>query len=542
MLKAIGFSKYKCFSKGITIEPPTLVNLVIGKNNSGKSSLLDLIKSLYTFERIPGSSLNTTLLLSVEEDELDQFSLQNANWGYQMYADKNERGKILGGAYKVVHSESLKNSQYSVSTTELEQRVSNYRVSSNSGELLFKKHIKSFDKVTKISAERDIVPERKNNEAEVFSNGSGLVASLLYHQLNKKGKRNLIANVLRDLNFILKGEYSFSNLQVLENENEIFEIRLTNIEGQEIPLSEMGSGIKTIIFALYVLNYRKLFDEDSILMFEELENNLHPEIQRRLFNMIYDYAIENNCMVFVTSHSNVAINSMFGKENVTIYHVCKEDEITSKIEVVKTNNSKRDLLDDIGVKASDIFQSNGIIWVEGPSDRVYLNKWINLVEPTLKENIHYSFLYYGGRLLSHYSGEAELKDKDYIDILLTNRNSAIIMDSDIKNDGETINDTKERIKNEFTKSNSFCWITKGREIENYIHKDVINNQFKDKERPQIGDLEDFKDYIKDADRSFESHKVQIARILSFSKESLEVLDLKERLNELVQTIKSWNLY
>ena len=33
-----------------------------------------------------------------------------------------------------------------------------------------------------------------------------------------------------------------------------------------------------------------------------------------------------------------------------------------------------DVLDDLGAKASDIFQSNGIIWVEGPSDRIYIKK------------------------------------------------------------------------------------------------------------------------------------------------------------------------
>ena len=33
------------------------------------------------------------------------------------------------------------------------------------------------------------------------------------------------------------------------------------------------------------------------------------------------------------------------------------------------------LVDDLGIKASDILQSNGIIWVEGPSDRIYINKF-----------------------------------------------------------------------------------------------------------------------------------------------------------------------
>ncbi len=35
---------------------------------------------------------------------------------------------------------------------------------------------------------------------------------------------------------------------------------------------------------------------------------------------------------------------------------------------------KNSILSDIGFKASDILQANGVIWVEGPSDRIYINR------------------------------------------------------------------------------------------------------------------------------------------------------------------------
>ena len=46
-------------------------------------------------------------------------------------------------------------------------------------------------------------------------------------------------------------------------------------------------------------------------------------------------------------------------------------------------------------------QANSVIWVEGPTDRIYLNHWIQPVDPALKEGLHYSIMFYGGRLLSH---------------------------------------------------------------------------------------------------------------------------------------------
>ena len=160
--------------------------------------------------------------------------------------------------------------------------------------------------------------------------------------------------------------------------------------------------------------------------------------------------------------------------------------------------------------------------------------------PDLIEGTHFTYLMYGGKLLSHYSVGQE---KDMVDILLTNRNSAIVIDSDIKEEGGSINATKQRIVDSFIEAQRFCWITKGREIENYIHQNVINEEYrKDSEEKykSIGLYEDFKDYISKDDPNFERHKVETASKFVFTNESLDALDLKERINSLADTIKKWN--
>ena len=83
----------------------------------------------------------------------------------------------------------------------------------------------------------------------------------------------------------------------------------------------MGSGLKTIILTLLRIKLEKGHYSNTAFIFEELENNLHPEIQRRLFNYLYDFALKNNCQLFITSHSHVAINCFYGKDETSIYHV-----------------------------------------------------------------------------------------------------------------------------------------------------------------------------------------------------------------------------
>ena len=58
------------------------------------------------------------------------------------------------------------------------------------------------------------------------------------------------------------------------------------------------------------------------------------------------------------------------------------------------------------VRTSDIrlviLQANCVVWVEGPSDRIYLKHWIEAVTSELIEGLHYSIMFYGGRLLSRF--------------------------------------------------------------------------------------------------------------------------------------------
>ena len=237
------------------------------------------------------------------------------------------------------------------------------------------------------------------------------------------------------------------------------------VEGDErFPISKMGSGLKTILLVLLNLIVCSKEKGTNIFLFEELENNLHPALQRRLFNYIHNYAIKNNALFFITSHSHVAVNCFYSKENTSIYHIEKKKGI-STISSVNNTFEYSKLLDDLDVKASDLLQSNGIIWVEGPSDRIYIKKWISLVDDSLEENVHFQFAYYGGRLLSHYTANDENEDQNLIRVLLTNRNSAIVIDSDRRKKTDTINSTKERIRNEFVSKKLFVWITDGNEFD-----------------------------------------------------------------------------
>jgi hypothetical protein len=157
-----------------------------------------------------------------------------------------------------------------------------------------------------------------------------------------------------------------------------------------------------------------------------------------------------------------------------------------------------------------------------------------------EEGKHYQFLCYGGKLLSHYSAE---ETTELIGILTLNRNAAIVIDSDKKNRNASINDTKIRIVNEFKNYKMFSWITKGKEVENYLSSNAISLSLEKTVSKQCSQYEDFADYIEPFYSSFRREKVSFANRVKqvITKEnSKDILDLRKHVIGLFEQIQLWN--
>jgi len=162
-------------------------------------------------------------------------------------------------------------------------------------------------------------------------------------------------------------------------------------------------------------------------------------------------------------------------------------------------------------------------------------------------------LFYGGRILSHFS--ADTNTEELIKLHPLNSNMAVFIDSDKTSDVDEINETKKRIKNEFSKDGSFCWITEGRETENYLEKATLKAAIEKVHEAQFlshNNMEQFDNCLKFTNKKNEqflsAKKVEIAKYICNQSDkngneiplSLEILDLKERLKELTNKIQIAN--
>jgi hypothetical protein len=233
-------------------------------------------------------------------------------------------------------------------------------------------------------------------------------------------------------------------------------------------------------------------------------------------------------------------------ENTNVYHV-RNDGQKATIEKVTSLSSHYKVLDDLDFRASDLLQANGIVWVEGPSDKVYLRYWIDQQsKKSLIEGLHYQILFYGGRLLSHLEiSTSQAERTELINILFTNRNAIILMDSDKDNEESKLNATKMRILEGAGAANVECWVTQGREIENYIPKGVVASAMGIEPKDGIGRFERMEDYLARYNEKvgvlYKTNKIDFAeKIIANWDSKNSQLDMVEKLSACIAKIRSWN--
>ncbi len=303
-----------------------------------------------------------------------------------------------------------------------------------------------------------------------------------------------------------------------------------------VPVAHLPSGWSAYVD---VLSWLRNISQNSVCLLEEPETHLHPTLQRRLARRIGEIAQDRNLQLFIATHSPSFLNTALWGEIEPIIFQSQSD----KLQIVKASMPVYSLLDELGIHASDILQANGIIWVEGPSDRLYISLWLEEWccrnnKPVPREGIDYTFLFYGGVILSHFTVE---NNPTYIDMLCLSRNLVIVMDRDLdfcpgSEAPKNLDSTKARIKMEIEnrrRPSSSVWITEDYTIEGYLPRSFLSTYF----------LRDENDRLKP--KSSTLSKTEIAkrfRELPLCDRSLDQCsqDLQPRIRALFDAIIEWS--
>lgn len=299
-------------------------------------------------------------------------------------------------------------------------------------------------------------------------------------------------------------------------------------------IDECSSGFQSLFKTwntFFSMKEDEIIDKNKSLYFlfsfDEGDRHLHPSLTKLLPEKLelIRIGIKNHFVylgfdpnkvfvqIFVSTHSPFLIRGALEHDNHKIFHL-EEGSLKKSFDrqklITQSGLPFDDLLSDLGFEMKDIYYPNCLIYVEGPTDIIYLHYWLKLY---IKKNnltdfqkgIDFDFVEYGGTLASHLTATKHNPDDQFDTILTTslqnmfssNRNILFITDDDdgkskfenVKNRIEDLlNQNKEKgFNNEFIKCASV------KTIEEFIGEKNIAKPSDSKLNSAIKNIENWKE-------------------------------------------------
>jgi AAA15 family ATPase/GTPase len=313
---------------GLKLKQPTKFNLLVGPNNSGKTSLLE---TLFLF----CAPTNMRIVLSIISFRHGGFTgnpryiFERIKWFFNNPQDHHSLNLIINGKWNDVNREvELDLSDYAMdlestkrigteTTTTLPPEVIERNMITKEGvesthigklEMCFKSDIQN-----QISQEFDFhdAKDITFSPAKIKTDIPAKYVSPFQHKNPEAGveewdKSTKKKHEKKCLDLVRKIDDEIEDISILLAPGKVAELHMDHKQLGIAPLSNLGDGIRRIVYLASSL----VECENGILLIDELESSIHSNALNKLMNWLLESAKKLNIQIFASTHSLNCIDAV----------------------------------------------------------------------------------------------------------------------------------------------------------------------------------------------------------------------------------------
>lgn len=229
--------------------------------------------------------------------------------------------------------------------------------------------------------------------------------------------------------------------------------------GRRLDILYSGTGLKHFIDVLIKTTLSKA----NIVLLDEPEMGLHPDLQRQFIEYLVKLSKEKQIQFFISTHSPIFLNY---SDDFSFYRVANKKGVR-EVQAISPD-ATHTLLSDFGIRPSDIFNQDICLLVEGASEVVFFEYIIRTLYKSDFEKVGVGIIQYGGAAADGIISGAI----DVSNITSTQKYTFWLRDRDEKpTNSPAISSTQ--FKNALEKAGLKCHILEKREIE-YYYPEIIH--------------------------------------------------------------------